>query len=369
MAKKNDFFDLSMDADAIPDEALPAEERVPLKSAAPVDEKPATPAPTSKPASKASDFPEFRGIGEIYARKPIGAVLQVGWRRPGTNGKWEFAGSFGGGGEDKHRCWNIMSAVCDATGKVGGKDAPIRTPHSAFTRFNTAHPSLCSTIRAVLVNVSEREVYRKKLGAYRAPMDGGHQSPPKGWWCEGDGRNAKRWVKGEFKNIPCPGSLCEFQQEGSGPRGKGVLCKCNTSLIAQFRWQQQELPQLIFQWDSKSWNNAGYLDGLFKQVDEAAAQLFKYEPGTFPLLGLPITLTLSQKTAPQKRFPVVSCSIDGDMMAWMMQAHQLNTQGKLLGHQGPQPLQLLPPEGYTAADMEDAREANLNPDYRPANER
>lgn len=370
MAKQPNDLDLSMDEDAIPDDAMPEmpDDHPDMIEARAAQAKPAAAAPSTKPAAKASDFPEFRGIGEVYARKPVGAVLQVGWRKQNSDGKWIFAGSFGGG-RDCTRAWHIMSPVPDAIGKVGGKDAPVRSLHPAFSEFNFAHPSKCTTIRAVLVNTAERDVYRKNLGAYRAPMGGGHQSPQKGWWCQGDGRNARRWVKGEFKDIPCPAELCEFQQEGSGPRGQGTLCKCNTSLIAQFRWNTEKMPQLIFQWDSKSWNNAGYLDGLFKQVDEAAAQLFKYEPGTFPLLGLPITLTLSQKTAPQKRFPVVSCSIDGDLMAWMMQAHQLNTQGKFLGHEGPKPLHLLPAEGFTAADMEEAREASLDPNYRPANER
>jgi len=317
--------------------------------------------------------PDFRGIGEIHARTPIGAVLQIGWRKPAADGRgWDYAGSFGGStAKGFKRCFNIMSPVPNTIVKRGSYEAPSRLPHPAFSLFNAADPTKCQTIRAVLVNSSERDAYKKSLGVFKAP--GGKPSPPNGWWCQGDANNARRWDGNKFMSIPCPGQMCEYQQDGSGPMGKGTHCKCNLSLIAQFKWDSRaNLPEVVFEWDSKGWTNAGYMDGLFKQVDEAAGVL-GYKPGELPVIGLPIVMQLSEKTKPGKSYPVVNISVDGNLFRWVQEAHELHRtaggQRALPGPSEPLPLAELPPEGFTSDQMQEATEAVLRPDYVPANVR
>lgn len=318
----------------------------------------------------------MRGIGQVYARQPIGAVLQIGWRQKDESGRWKYVGAFGGS-EKKgmKRCFNIMTAVPNTKIKRGTMDVPARSLHPDFARFNSADPEKCMSIRAVLVNKDAKDAYRKSLGAFKCLSR--DKNPPSGWFCKGDAQKAVRWdaASQSFREIACPAEACEFRQEGSGPKNQGTLCKCNLSLLAQFRWASGDLPQLMFQWDSKSWNNAGNLEGLFGQVDEAAGVL-GYPNGTFPVMGLPITLTLSQKVKESSQFPIVSLSVDGDVFSWAKIAHRIfgSTAGgrQALGmSQAPAPraLQLEPPEGFTPDEMDAATEAALNPDYRPANVR
>ena len=320
--------------------------------------------------------PDFRGIGEIHARTPIGAVLQIGWRKKDEQtGRWEYAGSFGGSaGKGMKRCFNIMSPVPNTIVKRGSFEAPSRLPHQNFAAFNHADPAMCNSVRAVLVNSAERLAYRKNLGAYKAP--GGKPQPPAGsdWWCRGDGQDARRFTGGGkdgYEAIPCPGRMCEFQQDGSGQGGRGTHCRCNLALVAQFRWNNQSLPEVVFQWDSKGWTNAGYLDGLFQQVDEAAAVL-GYKPHTLPVIGLPIVMQLSEKTKPGKSYPVVSVSADGNLFQWVQRAHELHmASGNKSLPRPAEPLLLAeaPPDGYTAEQMHEATEAVLDPAYKPANVR
>jgi len=324
---------------------------------------------------------EFRGIGSVRSRTPIGAYLQIGWRKKRADGLWEYAGAFGGS-EKKGmvRCFNIMSPVPDSKGGHTGNE-PRRSPHSNFVGFNSADPSKCKEIRAVLVNSSQTGAYRNKLGAFRAPS--GQKSPPRGWWCQGDGKRASRWDGAAFKDIPCPSELCPYQVDGSGPKGNGRWCKCNLSLIAQFRWGWMRnrdggpirWPEVVFQWDSKGWNNAGYIQGLFDEIDEVAAVL-EYEKGTFPVIGLPITMRLSEKHEVERQYPVVNFSIEGSPFDWVRMMHQLqvakNPAAVLAGpEQEPLSLEHDPPAGATEEQIDLAREAGLVPgqNYKPANAR
>ncbi|OHB81184.1 MAG: hypothetical protein A2W31_05075 [Planctomycetes bacterium RBG_16_64_10] len=264
----------------------------------------------------------------------------------------------------------------------GGR--PIRELHPAFTAFNTCHPSKAKVLNCVIIHWNVRESYTNHLGAWKAPPS--QKSPDAGWWCEGDAKKAKRWFNGKWCDITCPNRLCEYSLDGSGPKGQGAWCKPHSTLVAQFDWQGEfkGLPRVIFQWDSQSWNNVANLDGLFNEIvgesgtkagrTVGLAEHLGYVAGSFPVIGLPLTMHLKERIKAQKgrRFPEVSFSTEGDRMAWMQATHALATdekQRQLALRDAPAPLQALPPPGFTAEQMQDASEAALSPAYKPANER
>ena len=375
--------DLSISEELIPDDETPMKNVTPNRQAGGV--RGAVP-PTKTTGVEERPQPiiagaevsrhEFRGVGSIYARKPVAAVLQIGWREKDGAGGWKYAGSFGGSeAKGQVQCFNIMTSIPDHKETAYGREVHKRSLHPDFKTFNSMDPASCQTIRAWIMNSHVKDCYLKKLGAFAAPQ--GWSKPPKGWWCEGDSSVARRWLEGKFKEIICPGRMCEFQQDGSGPRGQGQWCKCHLSLIAQFRWKDIDTksgkpltwPEVLFQWDTQGWNNASYLDGFFKQIEEATSSL-GFAPDTFPLIGLPIVLKLITKSSAAKRarFPVVAVSADGNPMAWMQSMMQLKGVARQQLAE-PAALQMLPPPQMTKEDVEEAAERELNPHYRPANER
>lgn len=314
---------------------------------------------------------EFRGVGEIHSRQPIAAVLEVLRRAPGSDGRWNYVRPFTGIPDGAEYAFQIMQSVTTTTVQRGTKAAPAREPHPQFEKFNTCHPSLARTLRCRLVNWQESDAYAYWLGAYQAP--GKQEGAQKGWWCRGDGKCAQRWDGKQFQSIPCPGELCEFQQEKYGPKGNQAHCKPNLRLIAQFNWSDQPdgrpnpLPKVVFQLDSKSWNNIANANGLFDMIHKITEKM-GYARGQFPIFNLCFTMNLKERVKGQKKFPEISFSLDTDLMDWIGKVHQLEQSGS---HQiaAPKPLHMLPAGECTPEDMERATEVSLSPSYKPANVR
>lgn len=315
---------------------------------------------------------EFRGVGAIFKRKPIAAVVEILRRAPDKTkpGKWTFVRPFIGIPEGSEVAFNIMQSVPTTTNQRG---QPVREPHPAFEQFNTCHPEQARTLRARIINWNEVEAYKNFLGCYKPPDGKGLKAPEKGgYWCSGDAVRARRFVNGEFKSIPCPNRLCEFSQEGSGPRGQGTHCKPHIELIAQFNWRDgSPLPRVLFEWDSQSWNNVANIEGMFGQINDLAEKL-GYKSATFPIINLCFTMNLKERIKSKKKFPEVSFSVDDDLMKFMQGNHQLAlNEGTMRQAQieGPRPLGELPPPGYTQEQMRSAKDATLRPVYEPKNVR
>lgn len=330
---------------------------------------------------------EYRGIGEVFRKEPIGAVVQILRRRQGAGGRWTFIRPFTSLPKDVviPQSFVVMGAKPTTTVTRGESEYDARDLHPAFEAFNTCDPRRAQTLRCMLVHWDESKVFRKHLGAYQSP-DGEKGSPKSGWWCKGDARRATRWDGREFCSITCAGRKCEFQQPNFG-RHKVPLCRANLSFVAQFDWQNMPdgkpnpLPKILFQWNTKSWNNAGALDGMFADVQERAQQsgfVAKQADGTyekFPVFGLRLTLSLGEhvQTRKGRRFPDVAVSYTSDILEWMATVQQYRLKKGALqlpdAQTGPAPLELMPPEGFTVEDMEDLSASELDPEYKPANER
>lgn len=358
----NEDEDLSFDDIEIPPE--PAPKRAPARAPAPAPEKKAEGAPAIQVSAKQT---EMRGIGNVYIKNPIGCVVEVMRRKPIGNDKWEIIRPFTGIPEGSKYAFAIMSATTTHTIKRGNFEAPAREPHPSYAAFNTCHPDRSQTIHGKIINWWEEEAWRFFLGAYQHPQ-GRNFSPPNGWWCRGDAEKAQRWVKDGFKQIGCPHKMCEFSQPNFGQQKNQAHCKPNLSLIAQFAWRDEktQFPKSIFEWQSKSWNNYGNCAGMFKLVSDTARNLGL---GKFPVFALPFTMTVKETAKKGKRFPEVHFSIDGDLMQWMQAMITAKDQAKqqALEFAGAKPLALAAPEGFTQDDMDRASQANLDPNYRPAN--
>jgi len=339
--------------------------------------------PQNFAATAPAESKEFRGVGEIFKRKPIAAVVEILRREPlkdpqtgAYTGKWRFVRPFTGIPEGSQFAFHIMQSVPTAKNQRG---QPIREPHPMFEAFNTCHPEKARTLRARIVNWLETDAYKNYLGAYKPPEGSAFKAPEKGgFWCQGDAVRARRYINGEFKDIPCPNRLCDYSQEGSGPRGQGTHCKPHIELVAQFNWSEEsKLPRVLFEWDSQSWNNVSNIEGMFQQINDLASRI-GFARGKFPLVNLQFTMNLKERhkagggNRKAKNFPEVSFSVDGDIMQWMQgnaMLAQNSAQMQQVQLEAPAPLGALPPPGYTAEQMREASDATLNPRYEPKNVR
>lgn len=338
------------------------------------DEEPAQPRraggqAVAAPAAGARE--EMRGVGQVYKRKPIAAVVELLRRVPPAPGstKWTILRPFKSIPPGSEYAFAIMNSVPTATNERG---QPIREPHPSFEGFNSLHPEKCRMIRARIVNWQESEAYKNFLGAYKAPENGRYKGPEKGYWCQGNGVKARRFVDGQFKEITCPNKLCEFSQEGSGPRGQGTHCKPHIELVAQFNWPEgNPFPRVLFEWDSQSWNNVANIEGMFTHISDLATKI-GYPVGKFPLVNLCFTMHLKERHKAKKKFPEVSFSIDDDLMKFMHGNHALAQNAEAVQQvqlEAPKHLGALPPPGYTEHDMQEAKNAALSPSRQPKNVR
>lgn len=321
----------------------------------------------SAPADDGARF-EPRGVGDVYLKAPVGCVVEILKRAPVGNGKWQIIPPFTPKQEGERWAFAIMSAATSTTIKRGTRDVPAREDHPQFKEFNTCEPEKAAILRCRLVHVHFEEAYQFHLGAFQPPKGHG-DTPPSGWWCRGDASQAERWVNGAFKRILCPGELCEFCQEKWGIGGKSAHCKPNLRLIAQFNWNEKSnFPRMMFQFDSKSWNNHGAIMGLFEFVKGIAKEVLKVEH--FPVIQMPFTMTVKEVVKRNgRRYPAIAVSFEGDPYEWMGKVHQLLVAGREMPTLEGPAMRELPTSGMTQDDVDRAAEARLNPTYRPANER
>ncbi len=325
-----------------------------------------------------SERTEFRGVGEVHKRQPIAAVVEVARRAPGLpgtpeEGKWRFVRPFTGIPEGAEYAFNVLQSVTTTTVQRGTKKAPARELHPQFAAFNQCAPVHARTLRARFVAWSEKDAWQNYLGAFQSPNN--EKEKISGWWCRGDAHTAERWDSDEqkFRKIPCPGENCEFQQPKFGFKRDTPHCKPNLKVWAQFNWpdlpdgRPGPMPKVLFQLDSKSWNNTANIQGMFAQIFKIAEPM-GYKQGEFPVFNLQFTMNLKERVQGARKFPEISFSIDGDIMDWMGKIHVLQQRTPYRPVLAGGELPALP-DGASEEDMEVASEVALNPNYRPANVR
>jgi hypothetical protein len=353
MSDEQNGLDLS-----IPEDVVPGLTRQPAVSPPKVAPAPAPLAPAPTP------YEEFRGIGAVHLKDPIACVVEVAKKIPDGPG-WKPIRPFTAGVPETAQ-WSfvIMTAAPTTMISRGGFQAPARTIHPAFALFNSQHPDKTSTLRCRIIHWRAQDCWRFHLGAYQAPRKG--DSPPSGWWCRGNAKEAIRWIDGQWQKIVCPARACEYQQEHFGAKGDMPWCKPNLTLIAQFAWPAgNPLPKQVFQWESKSWNNYGSAEGMFSHIREMGEKMGIKD---FPVIGLPFTMTIAETRKKQRRYPEVRFSVEGDLMEWMGKVTMtMQRTGEIRNE--PLPLNVRPALGFSAEEMERATQATLDPHYRPANER
>lgn len=257
-----------------------------------------------------------RGIAGLTGREPIGAALTIGIK--GSNGAPTEKDRF---------------HILDAT--PGSKDfqtregktysSPVRDPHPSFAVFNSAAIERRRVVPARLAHATIAEMFEYRRQAAKLP---GHEHPKKAPSCIGDGMKAIRYMGNaqDYTDIVCPGDKCEFAVAGPNDRNgrpTAPLCKPWMRFIARFDWavtDGKRLPNIPFKFTSGGWNNVRSFIGFFDAF-RRACEGFGVEPDRVPLFGMPVLLTLTEKTNPEtkSRFPVVSIQTNGDVdvIAWI----------------------------------------------------
>jgi hypothetical protein len=291
-----------------------------------------------------------RGVGgERFSTEPVGAVLRIG--KKGDRGN----------PVDRDRFY--VASPHEADG--------VRPLHPSFEGYNTALPEKRRMVRANLVHGNLRDAFDLGRYAFRLP---GYEPPPnKRPGCEGDGKVAVRYLDGDFRNIPCPGDLCEFAQAGA--------CKIRLTVLFRPNWQSDRLPAPLMRYASRGEHMLSSIYGLFDLVAEVAHNVGlidekpyetegyrALEEAGVPMFGLPFSMTLTERTNKEKRarFPVVIFAPDGDLVAWMIGILQQREQ---LG--GAREVFLLgaPPPATVADDTDDVIDVDvreLEPEAREA---
>lgn len=372
--------DLSFDEAFIPSDEPQPQPKAQAKA-------PATPRATApKPAAPfipVGPQEEFRGVGQAgWSETPVACVVEVLRRKPVGGGKWELIPPFTGTPEGSKWSFGIMGATPSGTNARG---LPMREPHPSFAAFNTCPPEKAATLPIIIINEYLEDFWKFNLGMYAAP---GGKKLACGWFCQGDGKRARRWNGNGWGDIACPDVACQYRiSQGVTKRGDPLPppCSMNLSLIGQLNWNQDVLPKWTFEWNSKSQHGFANLDGLFRQVQETAFRCFKrnmipfagFEPyadcdalpagvNPFPMFGFPLQLTVAETVKPGKRFPEVHAAPVMNLVEWIRGAAGAMVQRPMLA--APRPLNELPAPGMTQADMDAAAQARLT-NYMPANER
>lgn len=245
---------------------------------------------------------KYNGIAGLTGREAIGAVVTIGTKLPGKPNPVHRQMLF------------IKSVLVDGNG--------IRPDHPAFTAFNSAPEAERKLMRGILVHSDMRDCFQYYLQAYKLP--GFMPTPNKQPACVGDGIRATRFlgdVEG-FCEIKCPNELCEFRI-GSAPS-----CKPFGRLLFRPRWRAgSAAPTPLFKLATQSWNSIRAIMGIFEEVERHAQQ---WGLPSVNFYGLPFVLELTEKTNAQKktRFPVLTASIDGDVVEFLIrQRDQLKQLG------------------------------------------
>ncbi len=247
------------------------------------------------------------GIEGLVGREPIGAALAVG--RKGDRGA----------PVERDRFHILLPAA--QLREIAGRQNTVRDPHPSFAPYNTAEPDRRKMVLARLAHARIAECFEYRRQAQVLPE---LVHPRRAPVCQGDGRRARRYSadRQDYIEIPCPGERCPYAQKSSD--SKPPACKPWMRFLARFDFPRgadgRGLPNIPFKYASGSWNTVKNFLGFFEGFGAACRNL-GVEPDAIPLFGLPVALTLQERTDPgqQRRFPVVSIVVAGDqdLIAWI----------------------------------------------------
>lgn len=252
----------------------------------------------------------YTSIAGLQPKEPIGAVLSVGRKtadgtriQPKTTDRfWLVMPDMANGVRDLHPAFRAFNSLGEWE---GDQDGAKREAERAMRR----------SVRGMLVHVTRAECFEHHLKAQRLPRHDTHPNDIP--TCVGDGAQATRWVKGEFRSIVCPNEACEFRQ------GEATPCKPWMRLLFRIEWPDgNPLPKPLVKLTSRSWNSTAAFLGLFGEIERRAKALGLER---YSLAGLRILITLSKKTSRKgggRAFPVLRPSIDMDLEAFLFAQHQ-----------------------------------------------
>ncbi len=227
----------------------------------------------------------YSGIAGLEGRDPIGVVLSIGRKKDGNEKGFPV---------ERDRFHLVMPR----------EENGVRPAHPAFAPFNNAPAEKRQVIRGNLVHPNRADCFEYYR---RAQVLDRRAHPDRRPCCEGDGKDATRWVgpgPDDWAKIPCPNKLCPFAS------GEPAQCKPFSRLLFRLRWPEgNPLPCLLAKFTTGSWNSCANLIGFFDYIEETARQLGVAD---YKLFGFPFVLTLTQQTRPSQKtkFPVVTISPD-----------------------------------------------------------
>ncbi len=286
---------------------------------------------------------------------PIGAVLTVGRRRPGSSGA----------PVDTDRFWIVQPRPTDEQfnrGAGGKYTAKYRPLHPAFAAWNVedggGRKLPRNQIDCMIVTSDRDDCFRQHFRCQsladgpqpgEVPGGGSWEAPPNyAPACTGDGCHASRFQgiadgKPAYARIRCRGELCAFRQKPD-PR-----CKRYTELIFQPAWPDDAsglLPVMLMKWTSQGEASASAAAGLFEHTERVAASAGVTVRSWF---GFRFRLSVSMATNPERRrrWPVVTATPLDDFAGWLV------SQRQMLQAAGAQPI-ALPPATAEEEDMEAA---------------
>jgi hypothetical protein len=255
------------------------------------------------------------GIATLTGRRRVPCTLTIG--RKGPNGAPIEKDRFHiltGDPEDR-----------DFQKRDGGTyKAPMRDGHPEYEAFNKAGASYRRSIPIRLQHLTVPEMWEHRYGC-ASGAKGIPLHPAKAQVCKGNGVIADRWNGDGWSRIVCPGELCEYRQsQGLDYQQKPTKPPCGPwmRLIARFDWTRdgKQLPNRPFKFTSGGWGTTSEFKGFFDEFERLCLGL-GVNPLDVPIFGMPVRLTLVEKTNPKlkSRYSVVSPTMDGDddLVSWI----------------------------------------------------
>lgn len=233
---------------------------------------------------------DYRGILDLEPREPIAAVLSAG-RKAGAKGVAE---------RDRYHLVDPHE-----------NDQGIRPYHPGFKAFNDADADRRRIVHGFLIHAMEEECWHWQNAAFLLP--GWPKPPSRRNACVGglkggemlakrycgqkqeEGPNGSEVEVEDWREIPCPNRLCEFQQGDASPCGPAGR------LYFQLRWPQTQapLPCVETMYETHGANTVANVCGFFHQVHQQAAHLGVTR---YSLFGLPFILTMAQRRKKGKKW-------------------------------------------------------------------
>lgn len=290
---------------------------------------------------------------------PIGAVLTVGRRVPGS----------GGAPVDTDRFFvtERQTSAANFKRRSGGDYAAIyRALHPAFAAWNADVPAGAkrqarAQFNGRLVSPQLEDCFRQHYRCDKLTDEpitgevpgGGVWEPPPNYQpaCTGNGLLASRYAgtgadgAAGYLDIPCRGELCPF-------RGRpDARCKRSTELLFVPEWddvQARHLPTPLMVWRSKGEASAANAAGMFAWILRAAAGAGIPVENWY---GLAFGMAITMATNPERgrRYPVVTFTPLLDIVQWTMSRRQMLEAAGAAGQ-----LAALPPAEPAEQDVEAA---------------